>query len=226
MEAPFERLNRRFAAVMEVTGYKLPEADTLVIWPFETLAASRSDRSREMRRCLQDLVLRLVLGGVQLDVVSSLFLKKARLDESGLQYRNRIYRNVIYPYPEVMDPFVLDLVSRMVRADFPILLGGSKPEWTSKGERIPQDFQTVFDPRDVAFTEQWRPADGTVFEIPESGLGSVIQTGTETLLLFSPKETGGTVSGRARFGETRFHVGESSGLTVYRLKEEKISRVL
>jgi hypothetical protein len=222
----FGELNRYFDVLMNLTGFKFPESDTLVVWPYETLVTAGPARSAVMRRDVQELVARLVLNGSQLDVVSSALFGKAALDREGLHFRNRIYQSVIYPYPEVMNSTVLEQVSSMERAGFPVLLGGARPQWTSAGKRIPHDLPQAFDPRDAAFAENWQTGAEKVFSFPENALSSAIQTGTETLLLFCPKEPGGAVEGKARYRETSFHVSKSARLTVYRLKDGKVEKAL
>ncbi len=222
----FREFNRQFEAVMNLTGYKIPEADTLVLWPQETLAAADPVRRAEMRRDTQALIARLVLNGVQLDVVSSALFRRAVLKEGCLHFRNRIYQSLVYPYPEIMHPAVLESVSMMEKAGFPVLLGGTRPLWTSAGQKIPHDLPVAFDPGDAAFAENWQTGAETKFAVPEKALGSVIETGTETLLLFCPKEPGGRVEGKTRYGEISFIIPKSDRLAVYRLKDGKAERAM
>jgi hypothetical protein len=167
-----------------------------------------------------------VENNVPLDVVSSSLFRKGKLETDGLRFRNRTYRNVLFPYPEVLDPAVLHLISVMDKSGFPLLLGGAKPRWTSKGERIPHEFPASFDPRDADFPKHWQAGPDKSIAPPGNALGSVIQTGTETLLLFCPSRYDGPVEGEARYGGTRFRVERSDGLTIYSLRGENIRRVL
>jgi hypothetical protein len=84
----------------------------------------------------------------------------------------------------------------------------------------------AFDPRDAAFAENWQTGAETKFAVPENALGSVIETGMETLLLFCPKEPGGRVEGKARFEEISFTIPKSDRLAVYRLKGGKAERAM
>jgi hypothetical protein len=222
----FAELNRCFDAVMNLTGYQLPESDTLVLWPYETLTTAGPGRSAEMRRDIRTLTARLVLNGNQLDMVSSILFQKAVLDQAGLLFQNRVYQSVIYPYPDVMNPAVLELVFSMEKAGFPVLLGGTRPQWTCAGKRIPHDLPVAFDPKDAAFAENWQTGAERKFVVPENALGSVIKTVNGTLLLFCPKEPGGIMEGETRYQETEFHIPKSARLIVYRLKDGKVEKAL
>jgi hypothetical protein len=218
--------NRHHDSLAGITGYKFPESDTLLVLPHETLISANAAGAEALRAEIRTLAARLILGGAQLDVVSSGILKKAKLEGGRLHFRNRIYRSVIFPHPMVLNLSVLDLLSSAEMTGFPVLLGGSRPQWTCDGRAVPQDFPIAFDVSDPAFAEHFQAGAERDFEPPENALGSVIQTGTETLLLFCPKQPGGSFEGKARFQNTAFPVSKSGRIAIYMMKEDKIKKVL
>jgi len=222
----FADLNRYHDMLARITGFKFPESDTLLVLPFETLVSSNPVRGQEIRSDIEKLISLLVLNGTQLDVVSSAILTKVKVDHQGMHFRNRIYQTLVYPYPEILSPSVLDLIFMLDKLDFPVVLGGAKPRYTTRGESVLHDFPVAFDLKDEAFVQNWQTGAERVFQVPESGLGSVIQTGTETLLLFCPKEPGEPVEGKARYRETVFEIPKSDRLAIYRLKDRKVERML
>lgn len=219
-------LNRRYGNILRITGYKFPESDTLLVLPYETLVCSDPAKGLEIVRNTGDLIYRLIENGVQMDTVSSALLKGCQINRQGLLFRHRIYSRIIFPYPSVLSPVLLNLISTIHKTGFPIFLWGEKPHWTSEGEKIPHEFPELFDPKDEAFAQQWRNAADREYLIPENVLGSVIQTGTETLLLFCPKHPGGTVQGNACFRKKSFQISPSDRLVIYRLQGGKIKQVL
>lgn len=223
----FEEVNRKIGLISKLTNFRFPEANTALVFPVETIMAIGSQDADEVIRTVNRLIARLTLEGVHLDVFSPLLLKEGRISPERLRIRERSYSSVVFPYPEVLDPKVLEIVSVMGRIGFPILLGGSKPSSTSDGKKIPHVFQMSFDPRDEELSPLWNGGMKSLFKAPQNGIASMIQKKDESFFLICPKRFKGVVEGEVQYGEISFSVPRSSGLVIFRIgKDGVVEKVL
>ena len=189
--------------------------------------AIEPDDAKEITESVKKLIAKLIKAGIQLDVVSTVFFKNSRILSNGIQIREREYNSVIFPYPEVLDPKVLDIISAMDRRGLNILLGGSKPKFTTTGKQIPHVFHPVFDPQDDDLSPLWNRGIKPLFKAPENSLISLIPQGEANLFLACPKEFKGIMEGNIQYGEIHFSLPKSSGLIIFRQDSKgKIERVM
>jgi len=85
-----------------------------------------------------------------------------------------------------MDPNVLDIISAIDRRGLNILLGGSKPKFTTTGKQIPHVFHPVFDPQDDDLSPLWNKGIKPLFKAPENSLIPLIPQGEANLFLACP----------------------------------------
>ena len=211
----FEELNRRITLIRRITEFRFPEANVALIFPTETIMAIGSQDAYKIILSVNELISRLTLECVQCDLISTALLKEGRLSPDGLRIRNRMYESVIFPYPEVLEPEVLEIVSVLDKFGYPILLGGSRPQFTTRGKRIPHTFPLSFDPVDDDLTPLLDRGVKPLFEKPENGLATSIHLGDEILFLLCPKSFGDVVKGQVRYGENTFSVPESHNLVIF-----------
>jgi hypothetical protein len=213
----FAKANEALKRIEDVTGFLFPEADTLLVYPYETWITADPGERKGFSDRLHRFIGRLILHGIQLDVISSVFLRSGMLSPDGFQIGYRSYRAVIYPYPEVLHPDEAEILSILKNQDFPIALGGSTSRMTpSVSSHSNFDLQE-FDPESEDLS--WLAPAGIrpLFQSPCEALGSMIQHLGETYLLFSPSAMGKPYQGEARYGDLAFSVPKSSRLTIYRL---------
>ena len=223
----YEKLNRRIHEIRKITRFKFPEANTALIYPTETIAAISIKDAKKIIQSINSLITKLTLDGIHLDVISSAFLKKGRFTDSKFHLQQRSYEWIIFPYPEVLHPEVLEALLKLDKNHFPVLLGGCKPQITSTGKPIHYDLPVSFDPGDEDLSSLYGQGITPLFSAPENGLATHIRLKNETLYLFCPKEFGGQVGGEAQCGDITFTVPKSHGLVIFKVTTKgKVDQVL
>jgi len=222
-----EEINQMIDLMRKIIGFQFPEATAALAFQIETIMTIGSQDAEEIILSVNRLISRLVMEGIQLDVVSPVFLKEGHLSPEGLWINRRMYESVVFPYPEVLDPKVLEIVSLMAKFKFPILLGGSKPRFTTEGKKIPHVFPLTFDPQAKGLSSLWKGGVKPLFKVPENGLGTLIRQGEETLFLLCPKKFRGSVEGKVQYGKFSFSVPKSTRLVIFRREEKgKVEQIL
>jgi len=223
----FLEINNRIAAIKKITQFLFPEANVALIFPTETIMSIGSQDANKIIFSTNQMIRKLIMEGVQLDVISSVTMKKGKVSPKGLQINNQIYDTVLLPYPEVLDPKVLDTISLMDKIGHTVLLGGCNPGYTTLGKRIPHIFPLTFDPSSTDFTTLWDKGLKRLFSGPKNGIGTMIKQGDNLLFLLCPNQPGGTIQGDVCCGNIEFHVPESSDLVIFRkVKGGGISQIL
>jgi len=219
--------NKKVEKIQAITGFRFPESNTALVFPMETIMSVGPRDGESIIQQSNNLIGKLVSEGIQLDVISPILLKEGHLSPEGLHVQNRIYEAVIFPYPEVLDPAVLETISLMDQFGIPILLGGCKPKFTTKGKRIPHVFPLVFDPQDEDLSPLWDNGLKRMFKLPQGALGTCIHQKRETLFLFAPKKSGGSFSGKVEYKDIAFSIPRSHGLVIFRVdKKGEVEKVL
>jgi hypothetical protein len=224
-ELDFAWLNQRIATIHELTQNFFPDSNVAVVYPIDTLRAAPSETAAHYRRVLSDWIGGLVRSGLQIDVISPGLFRKGRLSSEGFRVGQRFYQAVLYPYPEILNPDSLEILSWMKKKGFPVLLGGSQPVFTTTGKRIPHLFETVFDPETDAIPNLKEWGVPSILEVPNGALATVIPIGSETLVMVLPAESGKTVRGEACLGGVRVEM-ETSNLAVYSIRSGKAIKSL
>ncbi|HHS14526.1 MAG TPA: hypothetical protein ENN03_12275 [bacterium] len=224
----YETLNHQFARVKDITGLVFPTANTALIYPMETLMARGDSEADELVAAVNGLIGRLVMAGVHLDVLSPCILKQAKVTREGTTVQNRRYDTIIYPYPEVLDPQILEVISLMAKAAFPILLGGCKPSFTTRGKRIPHVLPVIFDPSDENLDALWNEGGMTrLITVPDTALSACIPHPDGTLFLLAPSCPGNTFKGDVLYSGNCFFVEKTDRLTIYQEdKPGKVKKIL
>jgi hypothetical protein len=215
------RLNNRYQQLREITQFIFPEADTLLIFPTETITSLNCEDAEDSYYTIHQLIGNLVMQGIQLDVVSASLLKECRLSSNRIHIRGRSYDAIIYPYPNILDPKSLEILSLLDKVGFPVFLGGSNPKWTTAGKRIPHVFPIKFDPKSKNLSALFEGGIRPLFQMPENAIGTMIQNTNEILFLLHPQKPGGSFKGEIQYGKIRFKVPKSSKLTIYRKRKNK-----
>ncbi|MBN2201193.1 hypothetical protein JW777_04500 [bacterium] len=213
----FYEANRRLKAVESWTGLRFPDADTLVLYPACTLAAAGPESAASIADRLHCFIGKLASAGFQMDVASSPLLMAGRLSRDGFRIGFRLYRNLICPFPDVLEAETLERLQQMKRRNFPVVFAGGVPLMTSGGRPIPFPAEPDLDPE---------ACDSSVLEalgllppirLPGGGLGSVIRHAGEVLFLVCPAAPGGRIGGKAFCEGREVVIPESGALSIFRI---------
>jgi hypothetical protein len=223
----FHEYNLKSQHIRALTGFNFPEANVALVFPMETIMTVTPQKGEMIMKRTNDLTANLVSAGIQLDVISPILLKKGHLSPNGLRVQNRVYESVIFPYPEVLDPAVLEVISLMLKFGLPILLGGSKPNFTTQGKRIPHVFPLAFDPEDQDLSALWEHGLTRMFQMPPNSIGTSIRRKRHTLFLLCPNKMGGSFSGKVVYKNIEFSVPKSNRLVIFRaMKKGEVEQIL
>jgi hypothetical protein len=212
----FLDLNERITTIKSLTRFQFPVADTALIFPSETFMGIGSQDAEPLIHDFHRLTARLFLQGVQLDVISSSILKQGKVSPGGFQVGDRKYTHLIFPYPEILDPQILEIISLLDKIGCSPLLGGCKPRYTTQGKRIPHVFPVIFDPAAEDITPILEAGVRPMISPLKHGITSVIQQGKNTLFLVCPYPFGGQASGEVVYRDTVFQVSKASQLVIYK----------
>jgi hypothetical protein len=222
-----KKINERCRQIREITNFIFPEANVLLVYPFETIASMDCENAEALFYSVHHLTGMLISHGIQLDVISASLLKECRLSSNFLHINGRKYEAMIYPYPQVLDPKILEILSLLDKVEFPLFLGGKHPEWTTQAKRIPHTFPLTFDPDDKNLGGLFKDEIPRLFHMPENALGTLIRQSDDLLFLLHPEKPGGPFKGKVQYKEFSFEVPRSSKLTIYRKQKNKpVERVL
>ncbi len=222
----FDEVNRRFNDIHAVTGYRFPDADTALVFPMETVMASDPRKADLIATSVVQLIHRLFTSHVQFDVITSGIWKNGKLGPDGFVIDGRVYKSLIYPYPEVMDEEVLESAALMQKFGFPLIMGGPRPAFLTTGKRIPRMFRVSFHPEDDDLAPLWKEGIATLFTPPENCLSACISDGPKKLFLFCPDRYEGTYQGTCRWQKMEFPVPKADGLTIFEVSKGKADQVL
>ena len=224
----YKILNRRIDRIRRITGYQFPTANVAFIYPIETIMAGEPVNSRKRIRAIHRLIARCMMAGIQLDVLSSGLLRESRLSQRGISIRNRQYDSIIFPYPEVLHPDVLEKMTTMIKYGIQLLFGGCRPQFTTMGKPISQDFNITFDPRSADVKTLYDQGIHPLLVAPDTSLTTMIPKNDDILFLICPKEYGESVNGNIHFGDIVIPVSKIDKLTIYRWdgNNKSISREL
>ncbi|MBN2103007.1 hypothetical protein JW835_03100 [bacterium] len=210
-----ERLNAKMDHIGELTGYAQPESNVLLVYPVDSITTADFQSAEIMIEAVHALISRLMKAGIQIDVVSPKILKEGRLIQEQLRIRYRLYSAVIYPYPEILDPDVLELITVMQRLGFKILLGGERPFYTTTGKRIPHEFAVCFDPEDNNVSSMISEADLPIIQAPSGSMATKILRGVEAYYMIRPYGVAGSFQGEFIDRNIHFHIPRSETLVIY-----------
>jgi hypothetical protein len=223
----FSKANETAKRVEGITGFRFPESDTLLAYPYETWIAADPGIRMNLSERLHRFIGMLILNGIQLDVISSSFLRLGKPSVDGFRIGHRSYRALICPYPEILRQDAADFLALLKKRGLPALIGGSAPRMTPAGKALlfssPQDFDP--DSADLSWLD--RAGIRPLLQSPPGALGSLIRNSGETFFLFCPSAPGKTFEGEARYGEVAFPIPRSSKLVIFKLSAGRsVERVL
>lgn len=221
------KINRKISRLREITNFKFPESDVAVVYPAETIMSIGSQNAENLIQEFNTLTTRLVLAGFQLDVISTKLLRRIQISHEGVTIGHRCYRSIIFPYPEVVHPRVLDSLIKIEEAGIPLLFGGCTPTSTNRGKKIKKTFKIAFSPDDDDFTNLYISGIQRLIEFPDSGLATTINKGDTRLFLICPRRFGQTTEGEIKYNDICISVDKTATLSIYstNLQGEK-SRLL
>ena len=222
-----KKINERCRQIRKVTNFTIPEANVLLVYPIETINSLKCEDAETMLDSVNRLIGTLISHGIQLDIISASLLRKCRLSSDSLYINGRKYEAVIYPYPQVLDPKVLEILSLLDKVKFSLFLGGKHPEWTTQGKRIPHTFPLKFDPDDKNLGRLLVGKIPRLFHMPENALGSLIRQSDDLLFLLHPEKQGSSFKGKIQYKNISFEVPKTSKLTIFRKQKNKpVEKVL
>jgi hypothetical protein len=215
--AAFAAANDRMKAIEEWTGFRFPDADTLILYPAETLAAAGPDEAAAVADRLQRFIGKLASAGLQMDAASSPLFLAGRLSPDGYRIGFRTYRAVICPFPDVMEAETLERLQGLRRRSFPVCFAGSVPGVTTEGRPIPFAGGIDLDPETADGRALEKAGLKPPFVLPPGSLGSVIRHAGEILLLVCAASPGRPFGGRAVWQDRDISVPEGDGLSIFRV---------
>ncbi len=213
----FHSANRRLKAVESWTGFRFPDADTLVLYPACTLAAAGPESAASIADRLHRFIGKLALAGLQMDVASSPLLLAGRLSRDGLRIGFRMYRSLICPFPDVLEAETLERLYQIKKRGFPVFFAGGVPLMTSEGKPVPFPAEPDLDPEALEPVALEALGLNPPISLPEGGLGSVIRHAGEVLLLACPAAPGGRIGGKAVCEGREVTIPESDALSIFRV---------
>jgi len=113
-----------------------PLADTAVVFPFETLITSDLSTANDRVGRFAHWITALLTAGHQIDVISSVQFKQARLEKKGLAINRSHYKSLILPFPNVLSESLIAMLSGLHQAQFPVYYLGNAPQWRLSGQPI------------------------------------------------------------------------------------------
>jgi hypothetical protein len=209
----FQKMNERIRRIEELTGFRFPETDVLVLYPHETLITADPNDARRMRSGLVRFIGRLALRNVQVDSVSPPFLRAATFSPGGFRIGFRTYKTLICPYVEILQPDVSAFMMILENRGVQVWFGGSG----AAGGPPNGSEERRFDPESDDFSWLEQAGVSPSVQAPPGALGSLIRHSGDTLVLLCPASMGGTFEGEVRAGNRAFRVPATRELAVYKL---------
>lgn len=222
----YYKYNKKINKIKEITGFKPPESDCAFIFPMETIMASDLSQDKKALNRVYELIAKLISIGIQLDVISPVLFKNAEITDRGLKIGPRNYQGIIYPFPDILDPKVLNLLTFLKQSNFPVLLGGN-PQFTTNAKIINCTFNNVFDPYTVKRKFFRENGIHPLLQLPDNCIGSLIINKRKKYILLHPTRYGKSLDGKVTYKDYSFNVSGKTSLVIYELSgKNKIKRVL
>ncbi|NQT26477.1 hypothetical protein HQ585_14080 [candidate division KSB1 bacterium] len=211
------KLNKRRMQLLQLTGFRFPDADLAVILPVETLMTESHESATNILNGFYQFVANLIRAGFAIDIITASAVNDAKLLKDGLRLQHRIYRGVVIPYPEIVPSHLLDLITAMDRQNFPFWIGGCSPETTTDGKPISQKFDLRFDPlsNDLGLFDLKNDMSRLI--LPNHGLGSWLHSGGGFQILVCPDAPDQTVQGKGELKGIQFNLPILKQLAVFQL---------
>lgn len=215
-ESPSIELNQKIQTLHSLTGFRFPVADVLLVYPLHTFLALDPVEAEAKRIQLIRWIGFLTRSGVQLDVCSPSQLLRGKFSNGGFRIGLRMYQKILYPYPTVVCPEILDLLYDFLRSDL-IWMGETMPQWTSSGNPISLPVKELFQLNNSLLEKFPIPR---MFEFPSNTVATVIRHLDEVLLLVSPVEIGKECGDWIRFENRMYKISPSTELAIYRVQSQ------
>ncbi len=222
----YKKYNKKIDKVKKITDFVPSESDYTFIFPVETIITSDLAQSKKIINCVYTLIAQLILAGIQIDVISPLLLKNSKVIDEGLKIGDRLYKGIIYPFPDILDNQVLYTLSIMEKSGFLVLLGG-KPQLTTAAKLIEFNFNNFFDPykNDVSFLN--KNGIKPLFNLPDNCIGSLIKNNKKNYVLLNPARYGKSIKGQVIYKDFSFSISDKTSLVIYELSRKgKVIQVL
>ncbi len=222
----FNKYNKIINQIKKLTGFIPPESDYAFIFPVETIMAGNLSKDKSIIDCIYNLISKLVLTGIQIDVISPFLLKKAKILDSGLKIGERIYKGIVYPFPDILDAQVLYLLKLIEKTNIKVVMGGD-PQITTELNPIDYTFKNFFDPysKKLSFLEE--NSIKPLFSLPDNCIGSLIRTNRKKYILLNPAQYDTSIKGQVTYKDYSFTVSGKNSLGVYELSgRKKVKQVL
>ncbi|MBN2415212.1 hypothetical protein JXO52_05195 [bacterium] len=217
----FPSPSRARSGIANQIRYGCPEADTLVIFPMETIISQGIAAAEHIYDTMTDFISFLIIRGIQFDIRTASCITPYNYSSDALTIAGRSYKKIIYPYPAVVEAALWSLVTSCAAAGLPVYIGGSSPSHTSTGEPVTDPLPVSFDPADPGTLPE--PALQPLFEMPDGAVGSCFYGPDCLYFMLAPAATGGIYRGRLA---TTIDVPESSGLKLFRLDADGTHSIL
>ncbi|MFO7889661.1 MAG: hypothetical protein R6V04_04905 [bacterium] len=222
----YSSYNKKINKIKKITGFNLPESDYAFIFPIETIMASDLSRDKKAINCIYQLIAEFILTGIQLDVISPVLLKNGKITDKGLEVGLRHYKGIIYPFPDILCPQVLNLLPSLEKSDVQVLLGGN-PRFTTDSKIIDRRFNNVFDPYNPKSSFFSENGIKPLLKLPDNCIGSVIRNNKKEYILLNPARYGKSLEGQVNYKNYSFTLSGEPSLVIYELSGKgKFSRVL
>jgi hypothetical protein len=213
--------HRNLAEVERITGFRFPEADTLLVFPQDAMTAQEPSEGRSFAERVHRCIGRLTLEGIQMDAFSPSLLRLGRWSPDGFRIGWRTYRAAVVPFPESLTAADADLFREMARRRFPLVFGGCSPSIDSAGEAIFPVSAPVVDLETVDLERLAGLGIRPLFEKPRNAAATLIRHPSDLLFLLCPVKPGVSFSGKVAFNGVSFEVPKTSSLAVFRVAEGK-----
>ncbi|MEJ2628070.1 MAG: hypothetical protein P8078_05905, partial [bacterium] len=85
---PYKQFNKKINTIRNLTGFVAPESDYAFIFPIETVITCDLSQSEKIINRVYELIAKLILAGIQIDVLSPVLLKKGKISDNSLNIGN------------------------------------------------------------------------------------------------------------------------------------------
>ncbi|MCK5145529.1 hypothetical protein KAR48_02175 [bacterium] len=187
-----------------------PITDTAMIYPFETLITADQAIANDTISHFAHWSVDLMLAGIQIDIFSSTQLSDARLIKGMLHLCGRQYRQLVFPYPSVLDDKTISMLHHLHSQSFPIFFMGCNMQYNLKGQSIDVLDIPVEDSANELVKRGLKP----LLISPPNTIAALYETETNWAAVVAPLKSDIAVEGEIQFGSHKITIPRGKGLQV------------
>ena len=205
----FRSWNAYLSGELKKTGGALPESNLLVVYPVESLYALADRRADAAAARIFDFVLFLLDHHFHVELLSTSVARKGRWRGKQFCVGTGKYDFIVFPYPEVVDPSLLRLISRFEER---IMFAFGSPMVSERGTSIQAIAPACLSDFDKVLHRLMASPDLQPVKAPENCWTTMTNLKHGTLVSIAPSRVGARFQGEVMFKDKVFHQPETDGL--------------